>query len=123
MRTCVYAYVCVHANTTNTTDTPNEFFLRLCIGVLVIMTAIILVLIIILVALIYSTERFRSCRDCEGGVAANGTIVVNPFIWPYSGTQCVDELYALNKDSGVDIGTKRGPLTHLNTPDHVILTN
>jgi hypothetical protein len=74
--------------------------------------------------MVEGVENYKSCRDCgNDSVAANGTIVVNPFVWPYSGSQCVDDLYILNKDTGVDIGTGKGPLTHLNTPDHVIMTN
>jgi hypothetical protein len=69
-------------------------------------------------------ESYRSCRDCDGySMAANGTPVLNPFIWPYSGTRCVDDIYILGHDAGIDIGTGTGPLTHLNSPDHVILTN
>jgi hypothetical protein len=69
-------------------------------------------------------EKYRSCRDCDGySMSPTGTPVLNPFIWPYSGTRCVDDIYILGKDAGIDIGTTVGPLTHLNSPDHVILTN
>jgi hypothetical protein len=88
------------------------------------MTAYILILIIILLLIWwFQSEHYRSCRDCEGGVAANGTAVLNPFVWPYSGTGCVDDLYMLGKDSGVEIGTGKGPLVSPNAPDHVVLTN
>ena len=69
-------------------------------------------------------ENYRSCRDCDNlHMPPNGLSVLNPFIWPYSGTSCVDDMYILNKDTGVDIGTEVGPLTHLSAPDHVVLTN
>lgn len=89
---------------------------------------VLLVIVIFLIALylsdVYPMEKYRSCRDCDDYVMApNGTPVLNPFIWPYSGTRCVDDVYILSKDAGVDIGTAITPLTHLNSPDHVILTN
>ncbi len=68
------------------------------------------------------SETYSSCRDCDGyRMNKSGTLVINPFIWPYSGASCVDDLYILNKDSGLDLGFNQGPLTHLNTPDHVEL--
>jgi hypothetical protein len=92
-------------------------------------TALLLLIIIILLVwylvsnkMIPGTESYRSCRDCDGNVIAkNGTTVLNPFVWPYSGTQCVDDLYILNQDTGIDIGSDV-PMSHRNTPDHVILT-
>lgn len=87
---------------------------------------LLLMIVILLLVIYYTTPRepYRSCRDCDGyAMAPNGTPVLNPFIWPYSGTQCVDDVYILGKDAGVDIGTGITPLTHLNSPDHVILTN
>ena len=89
----------------------------------------VLLLIVVLLITLYFTElnpreKYRSCRDCDGySMSPTGTPVINPFIWPYSGTRCVDDVYILGKDAGIDIGTTVGPLTHLNSPDHVILTN
>jgi hypothetical protein len=68
------------------------------------------------------TEAYRSCRGCDDyRMPRNGVAVLNPFIWPYSGTSCVDDLYILNKDSGVNLNFSEAPLTHLSTPDHVEL--
>lgn len=91
----------------------------------------LLLVIVIFLIVLYMTdfgalksEKYRSCRDCDGyQMAPNGMPILNPFIWPYSGTRCVDDVYILGKDAGVDIGTNVGPLTHLSSPDHVILTN
>lgn len=91
------------------------------------MVYVLLLIIIFLVVLYWKDlagESYRSCRDCDGyQMSPKGTPVINPFIWPYSGTRCVDDVYILGKDTGIDIGTSVGPLTHLSSPDHVILTN
>lgn len=93
---------------------------------------ILLVIVIFLLVWYYKdiylqridAENYRSCRDCDGySMSATGTNVLNPFIWPYSGTKCVDDVYILGKDAGVDIGTAVAPLTNPSSPDHVILTN
>jgi hypothetical protein len=68
-------------------------------------------------------EAFRSCNDCIGVMPRDGIAVVNPYVWPYSGISCVDDLYVLNKDTGLGLGFGSGPLTHLSTPDHVELIN
>lgn len=67
------------------------------------------------------TENYRSCGDCDNhNMPTNGISVLNPFIWPYSGTPCVGDLY--NSDKSTDAQSS-GSLTHLNAPDHVVLTN
>ncbi len=69
-----------------------------------------------------TTEGYRSCRECSPtGMSSGGALVVNPFIWPYSGTGCVSDLFILNKDAEIDFGFDKGPLTHLSTPDHAEL--
>ena len=70
-----------------------------------------------------ATEGYRSCRDCTGlSMSKSGTTVINPFIQPYSGTSCIDDLYIKNKDSGLDLGFTLAPVSP-NTPDHVPQTN
>lgn len=87
----------------------------------------ILIMIVIFLLIWYCrdiAETYRSCRDCDNlHVPVNGILVSNPFIWPSSGASSVDDLYILGKDTGADIGTDVGPLTHLSAPDHVLLTN
>jgi hypothetical protein len=87
-------------------------------------------IIAILLCLIYflvdkkKNECYTSCRDCTGNViTSGGTSVINPFIWPYSGTPCVDDLYIQNKDTGLDVGFNTSNLYSLTTPDNVIMTN
>ena len=78
---------------------------------------IVLVVLVIILIWAYSQEGFRSCRCSKPAwVSPNGSIIVNPFLYPSSGMMCTDGLYAANKDVVA-------PLTHLNTPDHEILTN
>jgi hypothetical protein len=66
-------------------------------------------------------ENYRSCRDCNN-ILGKSTPVLNPFVWPYSATNCVDDIYIRASDNGTDYSIG-APLTHLNTPDHVVLTN
>lgn len=124
----------------------NIFFLLFCVALFIEsgretiqMLNLVLGVVVILLILWYlgsidagvkkwfsaaAAEGYRSCRDCDGYLMpANGITVINPFVWPYSGTQCIDDLYILNKDVGLDLGFRSGPVTHLNTPDHVVLTN
>lgn len=56
-------------------------------------------------------------------MAAGGTVVLNPYVWPYSGTQCVDDLYIANEDKGLNVGIDSTSLYSLTTPDHAVVTN
>ncbi len=93
------------------------------------LVAVILVIVILLLwyggylAGLNGVEGFRSCTGCDGRASMGGTLVINPYIWPYSGSNCVDDMYVMNRDNGTDFGFDKGPLTHLNTPDHVELIN
>ena len=78
-----------------------------------------------------SGEGFRACTDCDSyGMQNYGRYVVNPFIWPYSGTGCGDGISISSRDEGIQYGedgTLHGedihvPMTHLSTPDHVLFT-
>ncbi len=91
---------------------------------------IAILLIVILIALWYfgyigtgHQEAYRSCHDCINKMPRDGILVVNPYVWPYSGTSNIDDLYILNKDIGTNLGFGTAPLTHLSTPDHVELVN
>jgi hypothetical protein len=84
----------------------------------------IIVLLLILVIYRYNVEEFRACGGCRGGdIPPGGITRLNPFLPPFSSTPCIDDIYIINADTGVQLGTGVGPLTHLNTPDHVVLTN
>ena len=86
--------------------------------------AIILTLILLMIVYLWRREGYRSCQDCDDyRMDRRGTAVINPYIWPYSGTDCVDDLYIANASKKLDINFSTAPLTHLNTPDHVELIN
>jgi hypothetical protein len=93
------------------------------------MIGIICVVVIILTALWWTgyfadgaAESFGPCYgDCGDERMPYGITMLNPYVWPYSGTVCPDELYFQHEASGSNIGLDQPPLTHLNTPDHVIL--
>ncbi len=92
---------------------------------------IAIILVVVLILLWYCgylnvlglREGYRSCRECDGRMSKDTTLVINPFIWPYSGSNCIGDLYVMNRDNGTDFGFNAGPLTHLSTPDHVELIN
>lgn len=67
-------------------------------------------------------ETFIPCNDCDQRMPRNGISVLNPFVWPYSGAQSIDNLYSLGRSSGVDFGFNAPAPTHLSTPDHALLT-
>ena len=86
--------------------------------------SVVVLVLVIIIWWLWGREGFGVCRDCNGyRMPRDGVPVLNPYIWPYSGTACVDDLYILNKDTGVDLNFTRAPLTHLNTTDHVELVN
>lgn len=84
------------------------------------MWAVIIIALLLVIYLAVDWEEFAPC-PCDNPATPKAVTVLNPFIWPYSGTPCVDDLYQLAQDRKDDtiLNTPRGPLTHLNTPDHV----
>lgn len=74
---------------------------------------VIILVIILLWYFVVRSESFKSC-PCEkpAWVSPAGSIIVNPYLYPGDGCSQV----------GKDMPGP-GPLTHLNTPDHAVLTN
>lgn len=65
-------------------------------------------------------ENFGVCQDCDTTIPdreipSGGFSTINPFIYPYSGAECLDEIQS--------IVSTHVPLTHATAPDHVVLTN
>ena len=89
------------------------------------MLLILAVIVFLLILYIYYSrkENYDSCGGCRGGdLNPSGVHMLNPFLPPYSAQACVDDLYIIENDTGVKLD-QVGPLTHLNAPDHVVLTN
>lgn len=80
-----------------------------------------ILLLLLIIILLYWYEGFRSCSGCSGAVDRAGTPILNPYSWPYSGTQCVDDIYIGSKDSNINYEFKPPAPVHLSTPDHVEL--
>lgn len=81
------------------------------------MRGVVIILILCLVYYFYYYKQgFKPCSNCGdiGYSFATPSAFVNPYYLPYSGTQCTDWLY--------NSGGQPAP-THMNTPDHVVLTN
>lgn len=88
------------------------------------MTIEVLAVVAIMLAIVLlknERENFGYCvpdDKCSRALSKEGTLVINPYMWPYSGTTCIDDLYAVNK-----MQDDMPPLTSLSAPDHVVLTN
>jgi hypothetical protein len=96
-----------------------------------VMLVIILVLVIAIVLISYFSrcfcgvlrESFGGCK-CDPGDYHTPKIefpILNQFVYPCSATSCADDLYLLQKDSNFGMRFNQGPLTTLNTTDHVEL--
>jgi hypothetical protein len=64
------------------------------------------------------SEGYRPCSDCDAyaNLPAAGLVRLNPFDWPYSANSDPNAAYRFAP-------VQAAPLTHLRTPDHVVLTN
>lgn len=60
---------------------------------------IILLIIVIILLLWYcgcmNVDYFRSCRDCDQEYDPKDNVVLNPFIYPYSGTENTNRINIL----------------------------
>ncbi len=61
-----------------------------------------------------NSEQFRSCNDCDKTINLDKNAVINPFVYPYSGSWNPDTINAQEYLSH---------FSHRNTPDHVPETN
>ena len=89
---------------------------------------LLLLSLVLIFAIIYylwspEIENYKQCRGCDDDIRMldGGMTVYNPYVWPYSGTEHPDSLYQLPATEQVCYGFKNSPMTHSNTPDHVIL--
>jgi hypothetical protein len=83
---------------------------------------LVVLLVVAIIMLMWGNESFTACHDCDQSARfPYSDLVVNPFIWPYSGTPCTDDLYREYRT--LKAPQEKAPLTHLSTPDHVVLCN
>jgi hypothetical protein len=81
---------------------------------------VLIAVIIVLLYFILRKEPYRVCRDCnvtmpDRDIPTGGFSAVNPFIYPYSGAECLEEIQGMT--------STHVPLMHAFAPDHVVLTN
>ncbi len=80
-------------------------------------------LVLICIYIVYTsmyvgTEKYRSCNDCDTHqLQKNGDVVINPYVFPYSATDCMTNIY-----SSYPISSNLTEPVHVSTPDHVLLT-
>lgn len=67
------------------------------------------------------SEGYKSCMSCNDDyrMLDGGMVVVNPYVWPFSGTECISGLYKPAMAAKFDF--KDRPMIHHTQPDHVIL--
>jgi hypothetical protein len=69
-----------------------------------------------------SYEGFVGCTYCDSYQIGNDFVTLNPFVWPYSGTSCPDDIRVLEKDRRVNPNSDV-PLVSAAVPDHAAPTN
>lgn len=85
---------------------------------------IIIILIFVWYIWFYSglIEHYGVCKDCDlVSMPRNGILVLNPYIWPYSGAPCINDLYKMNKQHPIEFGYDNEAPYHLQAADHVAL--
>ena len=87
------------------------------------------ILLLIIVLLLWrsraqlSTENLMECTSCDSYMEDNGSsYLLNPLVWPFSGTRAVDDIRVLEADRGVTPNSFV-PIAMAMVPDHVALTN
>ena len=87
-----------------------------------------IVLTLVVIAACYyfipTAENYKSClnESCEGTLRMNNTSFINPFIWPYSASERINDLHFASEEERKYYGFGAGPLTNQTEPDHVVLT-
>jgi hypothetical protein len=93
----------------------NVFFDIACIHAYMWQYLVIILIIVLLWHFVVRNESFKSCPcDKPAWVSPAGSIIINPYLYPGGEAACTQ----VGKDM-----PGPGPLTHLNTPDHAVLTN
>lgn len=86
--------------------------------------ALIIGAIILVVLYLWGSirEGYKPCIDCDDQtLPKTHPAVINPYVWPYSGASCPEDLYVMDRQ--VRGESTAQPLVSLNTPDHVVLSS
>lgn len=99
----------------------DEYYSQSAIHPLIIAAGVLLILWIM-----YDTtphETYLPCYgDCENQkLPAKNPVVINTYMWPYSGATCMEDLYIA--DRNIRGNSTAQPLVSLNTPDHTVLSS
>lgn len=70
---------------------------------------------------IRASEGYKPCYGNCTTIPSKQPAVINPYVWPYSGATCLEDLYIMDRD--VRGGSTAQPLVSLNTPDHTVLSS
>ena len=68
-------------------------------------------------------ENLTECTSCDSYMTDDGSsVLLNPYVWPFSGTRAVDDIRVLEKDRGVNPNSDI-PIAQASVPDHAAKTN
>ncbi len=82
------------------------------------LTAVLIVIVVVLVWMCYTQEGFWPCNYCDTySPLKSPPVVLNPYVWPYSGTGAVEDIYIHELDNP---GVKS--MYNQFTPDHSLKT-
>ncbi len=72
------------------------------------LVAILLIVLVILIICIKMSpaEHFGACSYCDGSVERTGLTSVNPYVYPYSGSGCLTDVYRSQWQYGGGDGKK-----------------
>ncbi len=86
--------------------------------------AFLIVAIMIMCCYYFSSENFWPCPQCDDYspyIVQKPQIVINPYVWPYSGAASIEDIYIQDIDSVQSM--KSGiPMYNQFVPDHVLKT-
>ncbi len=92
-----------------------------------ILAAIAIILVVYYFGSAYKvdkSEHYLPCSDCTTQLAHTNQYALNPFVYPYSGTEAINDMYRQNKAGTLtmDFAVNKSVQNRF-TPDHVLLTN
>jgi hypothetical protein len=86
----------------------------------------LVIIILIILFLIYrywvSTSEGFDCGCPQKPLTSEQTVILNPYSWPYSATECVDGFYMDAIKNSTMYPSSSCPLDNRNVPDHVVKT-
>lgn len=78
--------------------------------------------VLVVILIVWSRrESYMTCGECTQPLRSDRQLLLNPFVYPYSGTKCVGDVYSAN--AATVSPDAAGPMYNATTPDHQPMTN